>query len=194
MSKKFLSEGVPSFFMKYDTGLPFDQCSLCENSLETQNRYIVEKVFKQNRLLYTSEIVHEYAVCWDCTQSAGQEVSDESRQAIMNLFREHQAHVMMKADFLHEQELYAMKSWVEKCSLTGKEIRLCDEYAVSGIIENGRLVYDYSPMVVSDTFMQKLQGVLSKETKEAFDDLSEQILDGAPSLEDFIFTPTPGLF
>ena len=83
MSKKFLSEGVPAFFMKYDTGLPFDQCSLCENSLETQHKYIVEKVFKQNKLLVTSEIVHEYAVCWDCTQSAGQEVSDASRQAIV---------------------------------------------------------------------------------------------------------------
>ena len=194
MSKKFLSEGVPSFFMKYDTECPFDRCTLCNSDLQEQHKYVVEKVFKQNKMLATSEIVHEYAICWECTQTAGKEVSDESRQAIVDLFSEHQIYVRMKADFLHENELYAMESWVEKCSLTGKEIRLCEEYAVSGVIENGCLVFDYSPMVVSDTFMQKLQSVLSKETKEAFDDLSEQILDGAPSLEDFIFSPTPGLF
>jgi hypothetical protein len=45
---------------------------------------------------------------------------------------------------------------------------------------------------VSDDFMLKLQDVLSLETKESFDKFREQLVDG-PSIEDLIFSPTPGL-
>ena len=63
---------------------------------------------------------------------------------------------------------------------------------MSAIIEDNRLVYEHSPMVVSDDFMLKLQDVLSKETKESFDKFREQLVAG-PSIEDLIFSPTPGL-
>jgi hypothetical protein len=41
--------------------------------------------------------------------------------------------------------------------------------------------------------MEKLQGVLSVETRRAFDKLRDKVFDGSPSLEDLIFSPTPGL-
>jgi hypothetical protein len=84
-------------------------------------------------------------------------------------------------------------SWTERCTFTGKESRLCEEFSVSGIIERGSLVYEHSPVVVSDDFMKLVQGVLSKETKETFDGLRDKILDGSPSIEDLIFSPSPGI-
>jgi hypothetical protein len=77
--------------------------------------------------------------------------------------------------------------------MTGKEVRLCNEYAVNGIIENGGLVYEYTPIVISDDFVKKIQDVLSAETKETFNDFKKQITDGIPSVDDLIFSPTPGL-
>lgn len=191
--KKFLSDGIPSFFFKYDTEVPFEYCSFCEGSLARFDKYAVEKVFRQHRSVGTSEIVYEYAVCWECAGGIGEEVSEESMRAISELFRQHGENVLMKTEHLHNLELYNIDSWIERCSLTGKEIRLCEEYAVSGVIENDRLVYELSPMVVSDEFMERLQSVLSKETKDKFDGLRDKVLDGSPSIDDLIFSPTPGL-
>ncbi|PCJ67135.1 MAG: hypothetical protein COA58_02115 [Bacteroidetes bacterium] len=191
--KKFLSDNVPKFFYEFDTEAPFENCSFCNDSLDRFDKYAVEKVFKQNKVLNKSEIVYEYAICWGCATEMGADISDDSRKAITQLFSEHNDNLLMKLEYLHSTEKYNIESWIERCSLTGKEIRLCDEFSVSGVIEGNKLVYEHSPMVVSDEFMKKLQGVLSKETKEAFDDLRDKMLDGTPSLEDLIFSPTPGL-
>lgn len=190
---KFLSENIPPYFYEFTTGLPFEKCTFCDNLLSNHTRYAIEKVFKQNRVLQSKEIVYEYAMCWGCIGSMGSDISDDSRKAIMAVFQDHKEHIRLKSEFLHENEMYTIDSWTERCSLTGKEIRLCDEFAVSAIIEDGCLVYDHSPMVVSDEFMEKLQSVMSKETKEHFDGLRDEILDGSPSVEDLIFSPTPGL-
>jgi len=193
MIRKFLFDGIPSFFYQYDTETPFVRCTMCETSLVLANTYIIEKVFKQNKYLKVSEIVYEYAICLECAGAAGDEISQDSRQAITNVFNAHRDHLTMKLDYLHSTEKYNLESWLERCSFTGKEIRLCNEYAVSCIVENGNMVFEQGPMVVSDEFMEKLQGVLSAETKRAFDKIRDKVFDGSPSIEDIIFSPTPGL-
>lgn len=190
--KKFLSEGVPVFFHSYETDQPFTACTFCKLPLSRFLRYGVEKVFKQNRTLNSKEIVYEYAICWGCATSMGAEISKDSKVAISKLFEEHNTHLQHKLEYLHTTEKYILDSWLERCSLTGKETRLCEEFAVSAIIEENKLVYEHSPMVISDEFMLKLQDVLSAETKESFDRFREQLVDG-PSIEDLIFSPTPGL-
>jgi hypothetical protein len=193
MIKKFLKDGVPPIFCNYDTGLPFTKCSLCENELTPASKYLVEKVFKQNRKLNISEIVYEYAVCWDCASELGTDISKDSREAISAVFQEYQDPMRLRLEHLHSSELYIIDSWTERCTFTGKETRMCEEFAVSGIIEEGSLLYEHSPVVVSDDFMLLVQSVLSKETKETFDGLRDKILDGSPSVEDLIFSPTPGI-
>ena len=150
-------------------------------------------MINQNIGLQSREIVYEYALCWDCATTMGSEISDDSKDAIQELYNEHSETVMRKLDYLHSTDKYSLESWLERCSLTGKEIRLCSEFSVSGIIEEGNLVYEQSPIVVSDEFMYILQQVLSKETKEGFDGLRDKIMDGSPSIEDLVFGPVPGL-
>lgn len=193
MIKKFLKEGVPPLFCDYHTELPFAHCSLCDSEITSDSKYLVEKVFKQNKQLNKSEIVYEYAVCWDCATALGTEISEDSQAAIAAVFMEYKEPVRMRLEHLHSTELYLLDSWTERCTFTGKETRMCDEYAVSGVIEAGALVFDHSPLVVSDDFMLKLQSVFSRETKETFDGLRDKILDGSPSVEDLIFSPTPGI-
>jgi hypothetical protein len=193
MIRKFFNEGIPSLFNNYDTGAPFTKCTFCNEGLANKSKYVVEKMINQNIVLQSREIVYEYALCWDCAATMGSEISDDSKEAIQELYNEHSETVMRKLDYLHSTEKYSLESWLERCSLTGKEIRLCGEFSVSGIIEGGNLVYEQSPIVVSDEFMHKLQRVLSKETKEGFDRLRDKIMDGSPSIEDLVFGPVPGL-
>lgn len=193
MIRKFLFDGIPAFFNQYDTQTPFVRCTMCETLLQEQEKYIIEKVFKQNKKLQISEIVYEYAICWGCASEAGSEVSEESKKAIAKVFEDHSEQLSRKLEYLHSTEKYTLESWLERCSLTGKEIRLCNEYAVSCIVENGNMVFEQGPMVVSDDFMERLQNVLSVETRRSFDRLRDRVYDGSPSIEELIFSPTPGL-
>ena len=193
MIRKFINEGIPSFFNNYDTGAPFQRCTFCDSKLEASDKYAVEKMINQNITLQSREIVYEYALCWECATSMGSEISDDSREAIQLLYNEHSENLIRKLDYLHSTDKYTLESWMERCSLTNKEIRLCGEFSVSAIIEHGNLVYEQAPMIVSDEFMMKLQNVLSQETKEGFEGLRNKIMDGSPSVEDLVFGPVPGL-
>ncbi|MDB4173745.1 hypothetical protein N9811_02960 [Bacteroidia bacterium] len=193
MIRKYLHDGIPTFFFNYDTGAPFTRCTFCDGKLDAYNKYIVEKHIRQNTVLHSREIVYEYALCWGCASNMGSEISDDSKQAIQQLFAAHGETLMRKVDYLHTTKQYTLDSWMERCSLTGKEIRLCSEFSASALVEDGNLVFEQTPLVVSDEFMEKMQGVLSKETKEGFDGLRDKIMDGSPSVEDLVYGPVPGL-
>ncbi len=194
MIRKKISSSIPSFFYSYDTNTPFSQCSMCNKFFNDSSRYFIEKVFKQNIVLNKSEIVYEYAICELCATSMSDEISEESKISITELYEAHSENLLRKIDYLHRTEKYSIDSWVDRCSMTGKEVRLCDEYAVNGIVENGCLVYEHTPIVISDDFVQKIQEVLSKETKDTFNDFKNQITDVSPSVEDLIFSPSPSIF
>jgi len=194
MIRKKISSSIPSFFYSYDTNAPFSHCTMCNESFYDSTRYFIEKVFKQNVVLNKSEIVYEYAICELCATSMSNEISNDSKLAITQLYEVHSEILHRKIDYLHRTEKYLIDSWVDRCSMTGKEVRLCNEYAVNGIIESGGLVYEHSPIVISDDFVQKIQQVLSKETKDTFNDFKKKITDGSPTVEDLIFSPSPSIF
>lgn len=193
MIKKHFSEDLPKFFYNFDTNAPFTHCLVCHESLDLKGVYAVEKVMKHNRVLNSDEIVFEYAMCMDCAEDLQSEISKESMQAIAALYEEYSLNLATKLEYLHETEKYSLESWLERCSFTGKEIRLCDEYQVSAIIEDGKLVYDHSPMVVSDVFIELLQERLSEKTKGFFNDFRDKHFDLDPDLKDLINGPTVGI-
>ncbi len=193
MIKKYLSDKIPTFFFNHTTGQPFEFCNACGEHLDGR-KYIIEKVFKQNLLFNKAEIVYEYAICFKCSSSMQGEISDESMQNITNLFKEYQQNVMMKLDYLHSTEKYDIESWIESCSFTGKSTKICEEFTVTGIVEDNSLVFEQSPIVVSDQFLELVQESLSKSTKDAFDGLRDKILIDSPTIEDIINTPTIGIF
>jgi hypothetical protein len=166
---------------------------MCDQDLNGK-KYVIEKVFKNNKVLNSREILYEYAVCIYCTGQMQGEISDESMQSLVRIMQQHHPQFLMKLEYLHETEKYDLDSWIETCSFTGKPIHLCDEFTVSAIIENGNLVFEQTPIAVSDQFMELIQENLSKETKESFNGLRDKINDDSPSLEDIINTPTVGIF
>lgn len=193
MIKKHISEELPSFFNNYDTNAPFTHCMVCHEMLEDKEAYAIEKVFKQNKILNKSEIVYEYAICLECASEVHDEVSEESMEAIQQLYQDYTQNMIMKLEYLHATEKYNIESWIERCSFTNKEIRNCSEYSVSAIIEGGKLVYEHAPIVVSDEFMEMMQSVLSKKTRDYFDGFKDEHFDVPPEIKDLIGGPTVGI-
>ena len=193
MIKKHLSDGTPEFFYNYETGAPFTHCLMCKKDLSTAENYAIEKVLKQNRNMDAPEIIYEYAICMDCAGGMQDEISEESLQSIKDLFEEHSFNALMKLEYLHSSDIYDMKAWTERCTFTGKETRLCSEFTVTGLFENGNLVYEHGPMVVSDDFMEMIQDVLSKKTRDYFDGFRDEYFDLPPDIKDIINSPTVGI-
>lgn len=193
MIKKHIAEELPEFLHSYETNEPFTHCLMCNKPLEETAKYAIEKVFKRNKQLGTTEIIYEYAVCFDCALGASDEISEESMQSIQALYQKYSANMMMKLEFLHGTEKYSMESWTERCSFTGKESRLCSEFSVSAVVENGKLVYEHSPIMVSDQFMEELQECMSKKTRDYFDGFKDEFFDVPPEIKDLIGGPTVGI-
>lgn len=192
MIHKHFSEELPEFLFNYDTKQPFTHCLVCHTALDSVEKYAIEKVFKNNRQMGTSEIIYEYAICLDCAADIGNEISEESLASIQQLYEEHSSNLLMKLEYLHQTDKYNLNSWIERCSFTGKEIRLCSEFSVSAMVEGGKLVYEHSPMAVSDTFMEKMQECMSQKTRDYFDGFKDKYFDLDPDLKDLINGPTVG--
>jgi len=192
MIKKYLADNVPEFFFRFDTNQPFEKCTMCGEALNGK-KHVIEKVFKNNKSLNIKEILYEYAVCFDCTGQMQGDISEESMQSMIRIMNEHKHQFIMKLEYLHETEKYDVASWIETCSFTGKPIHLCEEYTVSAIIEDDKLVFEQAPIAVSETFMELIQENLSKETKDSFNGLRDKINDDSPSIEDIINTPVIGI-
>ena len=192
MIKKHIASKIPDYFKSLDTGESFQTCKLCECSLDGQD-FVIEKTFKNNKVFQARELLFEYAVCMTCAKSAHQDISEESMAKIMELMSAHQSQYHMRLQLLHQNEHYDMLAWSEHCFFTGKPTRLCEEFTVSALFEKGQLIYEYSPVVVSDDFMELLQDHLSVETKKLLGGLGEELID-SPGIEDIINTPTLGVF
>jgi hypothetical protein len=193
MIQKYFSGEIPPFFNKFDTDVPFTRCTFCDEPLEGKT-YVVEKFMKRNKTFNTSEIIYEYCICFDCASNKQDDISEESMEKIMQLYQNHSNSLLMKLEYLHTTEKYNLDSWMENCSMTGMPINQCEEFAVSAIIEDGQLVFERFPMVVSDVFLELIQENLSKETKESFNGLKDKIINSTPGVEDIIGTPTVGMF
>ncbi|MBR9917878.1 hypothetical protein GYB29_09405 [bacterium] len=193
MIKKYYSEKLPEFLYCYDTNEPFSNCLVCDRKLDENVDYAIEKVFKQNRNMANSEIIYEYAICMECAASMQNELSKESIASIQALFEAHGLNAMMKLEYLHNTKKYDIQAWIERCSFTGKETRLCSEYSVSALIEKGKLVYEHAPLVISDDFMELIQESLSKSTKDYLDGFRDEYFDLPPDIKDIINSPTVGI-
>ena len=101
MIRKKITSSIPSFFYSYETNAPFKHCTMCGESFTDLSRYFIEKVFKQNIVLNKSEIVYEYAICELCATSMSNEISDESKLAITQLYEAYSENLLRKIDYLH---------------------------------------------------------------------------------------------
>ena len=59
---------IPSIFYSSETGAPIEQCLLCERELKDCT-YLIEKAYSNYPELNTSDLIWEYAICQECTES-----------------------------------------------------------------------------------------------------------------------------
>lgn len=175
---------IPRLFFDTVKDLPFSNCSKCNVFLLDDNiEYMIEKVLVPNDVLY------EFAICSRCIMSIQKEISKESLQN-MQQFNEYELNKrIQKINHLVNKDFETIKKELSD-EHPGLSYENCN---VMAFFKGRNLVDDYPAVCVSTQALEKMQDVLSKKTKDSFDDFMDFIGDVPPGLEELFKTRKPVL-
>ena len=169
---------VPKIFYSFEKEGIFTNCSVCDSFLlEEGVSYFIEKAFKG------TEVIFEYAMCDNCREGMGEEISLESMMNLGNYFMEnvdmHERYETLIAQFDN-----SIKPWVEKCLFTEKQRGECESYQICALCEGSKLIVSFLPFMVSSGAAEEMQELMSKKTRESFDGFIRDVLNPPVDFKD----------
>lgn len=167
--------GIDQKFFNSETQAPFESCTVCGKHLGSGEEYFVERIFRRVPAMDIVETLFEYAMCFDCAAQLRNKMSRESLGNMEAFFNER---LMENDAFLSlppDQRL-------DRCMITGKEIKDSSEFSFHGHFRNGKLVTSFFPFAMSDDAMDLVSALLSVQTLEELDDFKGEYFTGPPEV------------
>jgi hypothetical protein len=159
---------IPRDFHSLENGGLFEKCLKCEiDLLQSEQPYLIERVFVQQ------EPIVEYAMCEACVLKSQGELSVESRQAVTSY---------MLANLDVGQRLERLSDWAEsgsddaselmdRCLFSGTLAEDSREKQIAAWCLGDRMRVDHVfPLMISGIAIEKLNSVLSEQTRGWIDD------------------------
>ncbi|MDQ8204491.1 hypothetical protein [Pelagicoccus sp. SDUM812003] len=160
---------VPKAFWSFETGRPFQRCTLCDRDLfEPDTNYLVEKAFRKK------ETVFEYAMCYDCYQEHQKTLSRKSLKLIDNYFEEH-VDIEQRRKEMTAAHQKRTRSWLGHCMIKGTPRWKCEEHQIFGWFVDRDIVFNGLPYMLSGEAMDEIIQLLSPETLGVLEDFSERL-------------------
>ena len=172
---------IPRIFYTKE-GVPFSRCTICNSSLlEDDNSYVIERVFRD------SKVVYEYAICSGCKESLDVEISVAS---MMNISKYMLSHIdIEEREMLLEDFDNDVRPWLAKCLMSGIPRSECSDYQIACECKGTSLIVSFMPFMVSQQSSMELNELLSKETKESFDKYVKEKLKPPANIKDLPVLP-----
>ncbi len=156
----------PDLYSAHDEG-PFRRCSDCGADLSSADAiHLIGRVFRDG------EVIFEYALCLPCVIKLYQQYSEESKANLAAYFAQ------------EAPPPPDCTRWCHRCGCHGEG--LADEQAIEGLAMGGILLGH--PIVICAECSAGAERVLSKKTREAFDDFVRRV---APMLPADVDIPSP---
>jgi len=175
---------IPKLFFNTVKDLPFSNCSKCNIFLlDGEMEYMIEKVLIPNDVLY------EFAICGNCIKSLQQEISKESLKSLQQFNESELNNRIQKIDHLLNEDYNTIKKQLSETT-PDYSYENCN---IMAFFNGANLVEDFPPVCVSTQAIENMQDVLSKQTKDSFDDFMDFIGDVPPGLEELFKTRKPVL-
>jgi uncharacterized protein with PIN domain len=189
MSDSASSNRIPAYLKSFKTNEHFKRCGICNVKLEDVQIFAIEKSFHRLALSQEFKAFHEHAVCIGCTSMMQGEISEESKVSIQEFMNVYGKQLMENIEIYQSTDEKDLQSWQSQCSFTGKKIADEKEFTISGIIQNGSMMYEDVPIITSGHFVTTMQNILSKSTKEYFDGFKDEFYDLPPEIRDIVNPP-----
>ena len=163
-----------------------DHCISCEKELIKSNApYVIEKAIKPFEGFRAHSTVFEYAMCLQCAEKMRTKISTKSAQAINQYFSKN-------IDFIGRYELdveqaqFSIEPWMDKCLVKGKNIRELGECQIYAQCQGDRLIIQEFPYMVSGQAIEEVMELISAETKDEFDRMKDELIDGPSEFQDLL--------
>jgi len=146
--------------------------------MEENREYMIERAFMPD------DVVFEYAICMECGLSMRESMSEESRNKLDSFFQKHVQNHFFNAMVLQGNSETPVEKFIERCLVTGKEISSLERYQIVGYFKGGFMQGIMPPFMISEEAAEQVQALLSKETKDEFDDFVDEFLGLPPELKE----------
>lgn len=167
---------IPEKLYSFESGYLYHNCLVCNEDLQNSKEYLIEKMIKVYPGFTATDTVFDYAMCLSCAQKMQEEISEESRLNLTNLYQKSNLNIPE----IHGIE--DVEKCFETCCITNKAIGDSNEYQLVALCVNGNLHDGFPPYAVSFEGIEYINSILSKSTKEFFDRFYETYFSPDPSL------------
>lgn len=168
------------------TGAPMDRCISCEKELiKSQSDYVIEKAIKPYNGYGAYSTIFEYAMCLPCADQMRTRISAQSMQHINEYFSRN-------FDFTTRQGLNPVTAensifpWIDQCMVKGTHASQLGECQVYAQCKGGHLVVQEFPYMISGQVIEEVIEILSPETKDEFDRMKDELIDGPSEFQDLL--------
>ena len=160
-------------FHSHETGEPFVNCISCGLNLDDPELpFLVAKSFRGD------ECIFEYAICEQCRANMAEEFSQESRQRLAGFFHQ-------RVDLDHRARLAVLgpgpAPWIAHCAACRKSRDEMDSFSIGGLLLGSEILFDPYPLCLCGQCEEEIQEILSKETRDIWDDFVDTHFDGPPA-------------
>jgi len=163
---------VPSHFISHETDQPFTHCCACHGKLRELGAHIV------NQSYVNGECVFELAMCLPCREAMNKALSEESRVAMFDFMHDH-------ADLEAREQTLGSDSptadYLAHCLTCGTPQEKAKSFSVGAMFTGDTLLKGPFPMLICGSCEEKINDVISKETREVWDDFIAENFPAPPS-------------
>lgn len=179
-----MHNGIPDIFKPHKSETPFEKCSICEKEIfHTGEQYMIEKAIKRYKNQQTNDLIFEYAMCMDCSQELASRISQESMQMI-NMYFNQNKKIQNRMKYLALEDPNDLDPWLSTCLIKGTPVEELEEYQIAGMFQGENMIVSDFPYLISGKVGEEINELLSKQTKEEFDNFKRKILAPPPEFEE----------
>lgn len=180
---------IPEEFHNSETGAPFTNCLVCNcNLAEETMPYMIERAIRHYPEMELNNLVFEYAMCAKCIATMENELSTETRQAIMRFFGERfnaaERPAWQPPLEDEEAEPFACAEWIDRCAINGLPREELYEYTICARCIGDKVIPEMAPYMVSGQAQDELIELFSNRSLGFLDGFTDKYFTGPPELKE----------
>lgn len=188
MSEQEHTTDIPERFFSDVTDKPFESCNVCNKSLLQSNEpYVIEKAMKNYEGHDFSSTIYEFAICQKCHMNMQKSMSEESLANLQNYYSSIMAE-KGNQPIMIDLNNFNLDTWLSKCFFKGSEIDSMKEYQIVGQFKGNRMIMNSPPIIIGETAMQEMAGLLSDKTTDEMNGFRDRFLGPSPEIEELIYS------
>jgi len=187
---------IPKEFHNSETDAPFKNCLVCDCDLMKETApYSIERAIRHYPEMELKSVVFEYAMCAKCMAQMENELSDETKMAIMKYFGEnfnyHNRPQWLSQPLEQDEESeevekpeFEINEWISNCSVKDLPREELYEYTLCARCIGGKIIPEVAPYMVSGQAQDDLIELFSNKSLGFMDGFTDKYFTGPPELKE----------